>query len=160
MCEQGKIMRLCACDGSTVDQKNAWKLFSVRNSGPSGPYFVGRFLPPQEQGGLEFLVMILFLLLVLPLYLLILLYEFLSQKLTLLFVARFVSEKHNLLYQLNKFNVFDFEYEPENYDTLSIAINNKHYHFEFRRGSWVLAKTDVSDLLMKRLVAKGAILKK
>jgi len=161
MCTQGKIMRLCTCDGSIVDQSNKWELCSgrYRRRFVVGSYR-GNMVDERGPSTLVILVKLLTLPLRPLLYLLIWLLEFITQKPVLLVVARFISEKHNLLYQLNNFDVFDFEYEPVNTDTLSITVNDKYYHFEFRRGGWVFAKRDAWSLLEQPHVAQGVVVKK
>jgi hypothetical protein len=146
MCEQGRVMRLCACDGDTLDEKNMWILYSKR-------HVIGRFLVANDR--LRTL-QALFYILVFPLWLFAIMILWLLGKLNSSKLLGVFSNSYLILYQLNSFDVFDFEYVPTQGDVLVVYLNGKKHSFRFERGGWVVSsKVLIGDRSIEKEFMRG-----
>ena len=129
MCEQGRIMRLCACESDILDEKNMWILYSTRR-------VIGLFLVANQRLSA---LQAFFYILASPLWLLAFLLMWLLGKPYSSKLLGIFSNSHLILYQLNSFDVFDFEYVPKRGDVLVVYLNGKKHSFRFERSRWVMS---------------------
>lgn len=147
MCEEGRIMRLCACDSDTLDEKNMWILYSTER-------VIGRFLLPNHRLSA---LLASFYILASPLWLFALLLMWLLGKPYTAKLLGVFSNSYLILYQLNSFDVFDFEYVPTQGDVLVVYLNGKRHSFRFERGGWVItSKVLISDRSMEKEFVRGS----
>lgn len=120
MCEQGSTIRLCSCDSKELNPNCMWELYSENR-------IVGNFIIPE--GSFGGILITLIILPFLPLY-----FIFRAFRKVNIITPR----AKEILDQLNKGAVFDFEYVPRDGDVLIIKIKRRKYSFKYStyRGDW------------------------
>lgn len=70
-------------------------------------------------------------------------------------IPRYSEEEHTQIQtitnELNQANCFDFEYEANENDRLSLRVKDKYYAFRFQKGQWQLDKSTSLDTWRSQL---------